>query len=679
MKKINDARKDLDKLDNDLLDILSRRIEIVRHIGEMKSKQGLPVLDVQRERALITRILEKADQRNLSQHFVAQIFRQMIRYGRTAQESILSPLANESPVVHFQGARGAFSWLAARKYFSVRHTDFRMAGAHTYQEAIDAVSQGKSDYAVLPLENTLAGSFHEVIELIAKSPCSIVGEEIIPVDLCLVAVPGAEISDLQVIFSHPVILQQCARFLGTLDGVQTQPHEDSAAAAAKVHEEGLKSQAAIASRHAAELSDLAILKEDITGVGTDLTRFAVIANQPISVNALLPAKTSITLSLPNEAGVLASIVNAFGQRNINMGKLESRPTNDGSGLTRFYIELDGNAENDGLKEAVESVRKIARSLRVLGCYVDREKLESETDELLARAVDVDPDPGAVELQSLSGKAPAKKDGAAKKPVSRKSNFKFDSQPSGERSIVQVGNAAFGDGNFHVIAGPCAVENPTQLDLAARDAKNAGSVVLRGGVFKPRTSPYSFQGLGWEGLRLLREAGDKYNLPIVTEVMATEQVARVAEMADMLQIGARNMQNFDLLREVGRTDRPVLLKRGLMASIDEFLMAAEYIMAQGNFQVVLCERGIRTFETATRSTLDLSAVPVLQERTHLPICVDPSHAAGRKALVAPLARGARAVGADSIMVEIHPDPANALCDGPQALSGDDLKALIEELE
>ena len=671
MKKINDARQKLDQLDSQLLDIIAERIDIVHTIGQFKAAHGMPVLDVQRERALLTTILKKAESRQLSQHFVAQIFRQMIRYGRNTQEAILAPLHHESPVVQYQGSRGAFSWLAARKYFSVRHSDFRMSGSRTYQEAIDSVSSGQSAYAVLPLENSLAGSFHEVIDMVAKSPCSIVGEEIIPIDLCLVAVPGAEISDLQVIYSHSVVLQQCSRYLGTLDGVQTSPHEDTAAAAAKIEKEGLKNQGAIASRHAAELCNLAILKEDITSIGSDITRFAIIAADPVSVDGHLPAKTSIALNLPNEAGVLANIVNAFGQRGINMGKLESRPSTDGSNLTRFYIELDENAENKELKEAIDSVRLIAHSLRILGCYVDREKLEGESDDLLARSVD--PDPSPVELHVLPGKTPSHK------PAPKKSPYKFDVQPSGDRTIVKVGQAAFGDGNFHVIAGPCAVENPTQLDMAARDARDAGAVVLRGGVFKPRTSPYSFQGLGWEGLRLLREAGDKYNLPIVTEVMATEQVGRVAELADMLQIGARNMQNFDLLREVGRTDRPVLLKRGLMASIDELLMAAEYIMSQGNFQVVLCERGIRTFETATRSTLDLSAVPVLQERTHLPICVDPSHAAGRKALVAPLARGSRAVGADSIMVEIHPDPANALCDGPQALSGKELADLIDELK
>ncbi len=418
MKKIDDARQNLDRLDTQLLDILAERIGVVRTIGELKAEQGLPVLDVQRERALLTRILEKSEERDLSQHFVAQIFRQMIRYGRNTQESVLTPLTQESPVVQYQGSRGAFSWLAARKYFSVRHTEFRMTGSHTYQEAIDAVSSDKAGFAVLPLENSLAGSFHEVIDLVAKSPCSIVGEEIIPIDLCLVALPGANISDLEVVYSHPVVLQQCARYLGTLDGVRTSPHEDSAEAARKVQQDGQKSQAAIASRHAAELCDLVILKEDITAAGNDVTRFAVIANQPVSVDAHLPAKTSVSLNLPNEAGVLANIVNAFGSRGINMGKLESRPGADGSGLTRFYVELDGNTEDPNLKEAIDSVRKIARSLRVLGCYVDRARLEGESDELIARAVDPDPDPSAVELKKLPGKAPAG-------PAQEKPNGKFD--------------------------------------------------------------------------------------------------------------------------------------------------------------------------------------------------------------------------------------------------------------
>jgi chorismate mutase/prephenate dehydratase len=209
-------------------------------------------------------------------------------------------------------------------------------------------------------------------------------------------------------------------------------------------------------------------------------------------------------------------------------------------------------------------------------------------------------------------------------------------------------------------------------------KEAGAVILRGGAFKPRTSPYSFQGLGFEGLDMLAAAGASQRLPIVTEVVSAEDVGRVAEQADILQIGARNMQNFPLLLEVGRVDRPALLKRGMMASIQELLLAAEYILKAGNRQVILCERGIRTFETSTRNTLDISAVPVLRHETHLPIIVDPSHAAGRADLVEPLALAAKAVGADGIIVEAHPDPASARCDRSQALSADQLRQLICKL-
>jgi 3-deoxy-7-phosphoheptulonate synthase len=214
--------------------------------------------------------------------------------------------------------------------------------------------------------------------------------------------------------------------------------------------------------------------------------------------------------------------------------------------------------------------------------------------------------------------------------------------------------------------------------SAEMVKRHGATLLRGGAFKPRTSPYAFQGLGFAGLDLLVEAGRAYELPVVTEVLHPEDVERVGAAADMLQVGARNMQNFALLKEVGRARRPVLLKRGLSATIEELLLAAEYVMAGGNQRVVLCERGIRTFETATRNTLDISAVPVLRERTHLPVIVDPSHAAGRRALVIPLALAAAAAGADGLLIEAHPHPEEARCDKEQALTDEDLGVLVAAL-
>ena len=253
----------------------------------------------------------------------------------------------------------------------------------------------------------------------------------------------------------------------------------------------------------------------------------------------------------------------------------------------------------------------------------------------------------------------------------------------ERTVVTVGGrdgrASFGGPSVTVIAGPCSVESREMLEVTASAVRDAGASLLRGGAFKPRSSPYAFQGLGAEALRLLAEVRATTGLPVVTEVMDTRQVDLVAEHADMLQIGARNMQNFALLAEVGRVRRPVLLKRGLSATIKELLMAAEYIMANGNHDVVLCERGIRTYETATRNTLDIAAIPVLKRESHLPVIVDPSHAGGDAGLVAPLAFAAIAAGADGLIIEVHPDPSCALSDGDQSLEPAAFARLMTQLD
>ena len=256
------------------------------------------------------------------------------------------------------------------------------------------------------------------------------------------------------------------------------------------------------------------------------------------------------------------------------------------------------------------------------------------------------------------------------------------ESSVDPTIVSVtamhGPVHVGGRELVVIAGPCSVETAPMLLEAARSVRAAGAGMLRGGAFKPRTSPYSFQGLGGEALEMLARVREETGLPIVSEVMDTREVERMAEMVDVLQVGARNMQNFPLLTEVGRTRRPVLLKRGLSARIEELLMAAEYVMAQGNRNVILCERGIRTFEPATRNTLDIAAIPVLKAETHLPVIVDPSHAGGRPELVAPLSYAAIAAGADGLIIEVHPRPEEALSDGDQALDPSQFAALMQHL-
>lgn len=230
----------------------------------------------------------------------------------------------------------------------------------------------------------------------------------------------------------------------------------------------------------------------------------------------------------------------------------------------------------------------------------------------------------------------------------------------------------------MIAGPCSVESKEQIFSCAGEVKEDGAHILRGGCYKPRTSPYAFQGLGVEGLEYLEEAGRTYDLPIITELLSIEQLDEVLKYSDIIQIGARNMQNFSLLKEVGRTHKPILIKRGMMSSIEELLNATEYVLASGNRQVMLCERGIRTFETATRNTLDLSAVPVLKQLTHLPVIVDPSHAVGERDKVEPMALAAKVVGAHGIMIEMHPEPEKALSDGPQSLYFDQFRKLMSKL-
>ncbi len=249
----------------------------------------------------------------------------------------------------------------------------------------------------------------------------------------------------------------------------------------------------------------------------------------------------------------------------------------------------------------------------------------------------------------------------------------------EDTVIKIKDVSIGGNEVIMMAGPCSVENEDQIFTIAEIVAKSGAKILRGGAFKPRTSPYAFQGLGEEGLRLLRNAGDKYNLLVITEVMESSQISLIEKYTDIFQVGARNMQNFSLLRDLGKTTKPIMLKRGLAATVEDWLMSAEYILANGNRDVMLCERGIRTFETYTRNTFDLSAIPVVHKRSHLPVIADPSHATGLRDKVLPMARAAVAAGADGLMVEVHNDPEKALSDGPQALLPEQFIELMQQVK
>ena len=660
---IETARKRISSIDHELVALLAERMAQIRAVAEHKrSEPGQPLQDLARERQVFAAWVQEAESQGLSPYYVGRILRDILNYSRRVQEGLLDRSQEKYGLgmksLGFQGIAGSNSALAAGKLSVARgEKSPHLTGFRTFAAVITALQAGEIDYALLPIENTIAGSIQEVYRLLDRSELAIVDEELLPIEHTLLALPGTQLEDLEVIQSHPVALQQCDRFLSALGHCRSESYWDTAAAAQSVAAKGDSRVAAIAPAECAELFGLDILATAVADHEGNETRFVLVAREPESVDSNRPARVSLVLSVRHEKGSLSSCLETFAKHDINLSKIESRPQPDSPWEYRFYIDLEGNLDQPAVSRALEDVRSHVRSLRILGCYPRRDRAAENliTDE-------------PVESADGVGKAPEVK------PV-----IEHSPPENPPRREVKVGSVVVGGERFVLIAGPCAVESRQQIHDAAEQVKSCGATILRGGAFKPRTSPYSFQGLGREGLELLSRAGEAFDLPVVTEVIRPEDVEVVAAQADMLQVGARNMQNYALLMKLGTVDRPVLLKRGLSATIDEWLAAAEYIRAGGNMQVILCERGIRTFETATRSTLDVSAVPVVKQRCDLPIVVDPSHAAGQRELVLPLALAAAAAGADGLMVEVHPRPEEALCDRRQALEGEDLARLVERLD
>jgi chorismate mutase / prephenate dehydratase len=582
---------------------------------------------------------------------------------------------NQNPVrraelawtIGYQGGEQCYSYMAAKRHFSATDREVTLRGFESFEQLLVAVRDGVINFAMLPIENTTAGSINDAYDLLARMNLALVGEEIQRVDHCLLGLPGASPSGLKRIYSHPQALMQCSEKLAVL-GCRIESFTDTAMAVEKVRAEADPGQAAVASEEAGELHGLEVLERGLANQAQNYTRFVVVSQRPARYDERIPCKTSIILATRHEQGALLRCLNILASHDLNLTKLESRPRPKTPWEYLFYIDFEGNLSEQRTSDALRELASQASHLKVLGCYP-------------ARTLDVNA-PAQARPQPLEESSEPTKQETVSRPVIEmlgKKAYKLVSRAERlEDTKIHVGGAVIGGDQPVMIAGPCSVESREQIMACAKAAREQGAQILRGGCFKPRTSPYAFQGLGYEGLDLLAEAGRAYELPVVTEVLHPSDVERIAEKSDILQIGARNMQNFPLLKAAGQVDRPVMLKRGMMASVDEWLNAAEYILAHGNQQVFLCERGIRTFETATRNTLDLTIVPVIRERTHLPIIVDPSHASGTWRYIPALAEAALASGAQGLMVEIHPKPEEALSDGPQALKFDTFERMMEQL-
>lgn len=674
-ESISRLREKINQLDSELIKLLADRRKLSKEVILTKENSQKPIRDQQRESELLNRLIKIGKKEGLDSHFLTKVFYEIIEDSVRLQQNYVQTKLNgkgekkKTITVAIQGIEGSYSYLASQKYFTHHNVDLNFVSKKRFDEVVEAVEKGEADFAVLPIENTTSGGINEVYDLFLHTTLSIVGEEKFQVKHCLVANEEISFRKIKKVYAHYQAAAQCSKFLETIPNVSIEYFDDTAMSVQKIKEEGNSSYAAIASEEAAKLFRLKILKTDIANQSENFTRFLIASRKPNEVDSRIPCKTSIVMATSHTPGSLVEALNVFRKSNVNLTKLESRPIIGNPWEEMFYLDFEGNIISELVQKVLDELGQHTRFIKVLGTYPSQELERTKLEY-----------PNILNEQIESGSEMQKTETAIQ-PVkkSKSKNYRLASREyKSDDTIIKVKDVVVGGNNFVVIAGPCSVESEEMILKCALEAKENGAQILRGGCFKPRTSPYSFQGLGLDALKFLTEAGKYYEMPVITEVLDTEHVVEVAKTADILQVGARNMQNFALLKEVGKSHRPVMLKRGLMASIDELLNAAEYILSQGNRQVILCERGIRTFETATRNTLDLSAIPVLKELTHLPVIVDPSHAVGERNKVIPLAKAAKIVGAHGIMIEFHPDPPKALSDPEQALYFQQFEELMRDL-
>ncbi len=677
-------RQDLDEVDSGIVRLIAQRHDIITAIAEVKELGAAGLKDTERERQVLDGVAAAAADLGVSASLVRRIFRELISDSVAQQARRLNDEPGGRVRVAFQGVAHAYSDAAAQKYLAGRGLDGDLTGYRTFREAAGALIAGQADLAVLPIENTTAGSINEVYALLREHELYIIGEETWKVDHCLAGVADVPLTSLSRILSHPQGLEQCSQFLLSVPQATPTSYFDTAEAVRAVAEAGDPATAAIGSADAAAAYGLVVLRHNISDRTDNYTRFVVLSTTPAPVDLRIPCKTSLILVTGHEEGDLLRCLEVLSGSGHSMTKLESRPRPGRPWEYMFFVDFEGNTDDPRTAAALDELRAAALYVKILGSYPAKAlRAPARPAGLTGQPAEVTSVPPSETMATEQDPAEMLEAvAAAPKPAtgrSRSRHYKLvDRAARQDDTIIAVGDLLIGGDGFVVMAGPCSVESQEQITTTARFVAEHGARVLRGGVFKPRTSPYSFQGLGWDGLDLLVAAGREAGLPVITEVMAVDQVPRMAAAADILQVGARNMQNFDLLRELGKVDRPVLLKRGLSSTIEEWLAAAEYVVAQGNQQVILCERGIRTFESATRNTLDLSAVVVVRERSHLPIIVDPSHGTGSRPYVAPMAWAARAAGAHGLLVEVHPEPAKALSDSEQSLSPPEFADLMRHL-
>lgn len=682
---LQDLRRRLDGLDRDIVDRLADRRDVVEAIIRFKDNSDSELRDTQREEQLLAKLQAIGREKGLDGYFVTRVFHEIIDYSlRVQKEHLIRSRSGPAPerlAVGYQGVEGAYSFFAAKKFFASDEDRLEVTGYTTFREMVEHVERGTLDFAVLPVENTTAGVINESYDLLLAKSVSVVGEEVVPVKHCLMALEDVPLTRIHRVFSHPQALAQCSDFLATLENCQVESFTDTAMAAQRVRDEQDLSQAAIASEEAARFYGLTILRRDLANQRENFTRFMILAAEPASFDRRIPCKTSLIFATGHTEGALVRCLNGLARHGLNLTKLESRPRANVPWEYVFYVDFEGNLADDSVHEAIEELKTDAVFVKVLGTYPARTlkgnrpahppAIPGAAAEAADKAAQTPAPPAILTGRHRLTASEEVRRGLETKPFRLASRLH---QPAD--TVLRVGDVEIGGDDFVVIAGPRTIGAREELFETARAVREAGARILRGDAFGAR--PGGGEARGFAGLDDLAEAGRTYGMPVVTEVLEPSHVDAVARVADLVCVGAGSMQNLALLRAVGRVDRPVLLERGRMASIDEWISAAELVLSQGNQQVVLCERGIRTFETATANTIDLSAVAIVREWSHLPILVDPCEAVGVWRWAPSLALAARGAGAHGVALDVTSDADPPAAESASALRPSTFARVMHDL-
>ena len=678
---LDQCRKDINNLDKSLLELLAQRRAVTRKVIEDKLEKGLDLRDPKREGEVLETLIKAGRKLGLDAHFVTRVFHEVIEDSVRSQESFLqnnlNPTTEKMLCIAYQGVEGAYSYLAGEKFFRGQLDNCSFEGYGNFSDVVAAVENGQADYAILPIENTTAGSINAVYDLLLATKLNIVGEEIFPVQHCLLSTEKAPLSTIRRVYSHYQALAQCSDFLSRLKNCVQETYMDTAEAAKKISEDGDPRQAAIASEEAGRIYGLEVLKRNLANQRENYTRFVIIAPRPSQVDSRVPCKTSLVLSTGHHEGALLKALSILDHHKINLTKLESRPMQGSPFTYIFYLDFEGNATDPKIQEALVGLSGATNYLRILGTY-PRERHDKTRPSIRSRVPEKVADPQEGDTHEPGTPAPEETAVTAivdKDPEGR-SLTDLSTKPGG--TIIRIGETELGGSEYVVFAGSGCNSSMEQIGAHVRQVSECGAMILHGSCLEASDSPFKTRRINFDLLEILTTAGKEFGLPVMTEVESVLDVAQAAQEADLMKIGPRNMQNFSLLEEAGKTGRPIVLSRGISATNEEFLEAAECVLVQGNQQVILCEQGIRIDERNSRNTLDLGTVANIRRMTHLPILIDPSRAIDHGSLVLPLASASKAFGAHGLIVNIRQNGDEDPATNELALGFEDFAKLMTGL-